>query len=332
VTASVELSSTAVHLAPPPVSPAQLEASLREAAGADAVVHRCAPFDYTTSHPLWHVTATVAGRRRELVLKDLRPGRETPAAAGTRPQEVTDPAREVAVYASRLAGSGLTPQVAACAPQRDRPWVLLELVDGTELWQAADLATWESAARMLARLHVVAGPGAAHGLRRRLLRHDRGFYRHWARRAVTMAPRDRARAVRSVVARSATALEIVLDQPRTLIHGEAVASNVMVRRDGSCLLIDWETAAHGPGLWDLAAMAEGWNEYAVARIAVAYRAQVLQLGGAVPDLLSFLRALDACRLQQCIQWLGWAPDWQPPDAHQKDWLRRARQLADRLES
>jgi Phosphotransferase enzyme family len=37
-----------------------------------------------------------------------------------------------------------------------------------------------------------------------------------------------------------------------LIHGDAKASNVLVRGDGSVCVIDWEIAALGDGLWDVA--------------------------------------------------------------------------------
>jgi Phosphotransferase enzyme family len=37
-----------------------------------------------------------------------------------------------------------------------------------------------------------------------------------------------------------------------LIHGDAKSSNVLVRADGSVCVIDWEIAAIGDGLWDVA--------------------------------------------------------------------------------
>ncbi len=39
-----------------------------------------------------------------------------------------------------------------------------------------------------------------------------------------------------------------------LIHGDAKSTNVLVRPDGSVRIIDWELAAVGDGLWDVAGM------------------------------------------------------------------------------
>ena len=39
-----------------------------------------------------------------------------------------------------------------------------------------------------------------------------------------------------------------------LIHGDAKSTNVLVRADGSVRIIDWELAAVGDGLWDVAGM------------------------------------------------------------------------------
>lgn len=40
-----------------------------------------------------------------------------------------------------------------------------------------------------------------------------------------------------------------------LIHGDAKSGNVLVREDGSIRVIDWEIAALGDGLWDIAGIA-----------------------------------------------------------------------------
>ena len=68
-------------------------------------------------------------------------------------------------------------------------------------------------------------------------------------------------------------IERLLDLPRTLLHGDFNASNILVRDSGTSHVgreaepeericpVDWEMAAVGPGFTDLAALISGgWNE------------------------------------------------------------------------
>jgi thiamine kinase-like enzyme len=89
--------------------------------------------------------------------------------------------------------------------------------------------------------------------------------------------------------------------------------------------VDWELAAAGPGLTDLAALVGGWPEADREALASAY--------ADVPGIPSFsARDLDYARLQLAIQWLGWAPaSWTPPEGQRHDWLAEALELAERLE-
>ena len=62
------------------------------------------------------------------------------------------------------------------------------------------------------------------------------------------------------------AVERLVRLPSTLIHGEFYASNIVVQETTErCRIcpVDWETAAVGPGLIDLAALTSGaWSERA----------------------------------------------------------------------
>jgi hypothetical protein len=66
-------------------------------------------------------------------------------------------------------------------------------------------------------------------------------------------------------------------------------------------------------------------------MADAYRRRIIELGAVVSPAGTFSAALDACRLQQCVQWLGWSQEWVPRAEHRRDWLADAVALADRLE-
>jgi thiamine kinase-like enzyme len=85
--------------------------------------------------------------------------------------------------------------------------------------------------------------------------------------------------------------------------------------------VDWEVAAVGPGLTDLAALVGGWSDQGREAIAAAY--------ASVAD--ASLASLDYARLQLALKWLGWAPpSWTPPEGQRHDWLVEALELAERL--
>jgi len=121
--------------------------------------------------------------------------------------------------------------------------------------------------------------------------------------------------------------------PVTFIHGEYYASNILVPETAGKIRIcpvDWEMAALGPGLMDLAALTAGkWRDEERDLIALAYCQAVPENEKrAAQD--EFLTDLDFCRLHLSLQWLGWSPDWKPPPEHSQDWLTEAIRLADKL--
>ncbi len=117
----------------------------------------------------------------------------------------------------------------------------------------------------------------------------------------------------------------MLALPRTVVHGEFYASNVLVATDNAAARVapvDWELAGVGAGLTDLAALVSGgWSEPDRASIVAAYEA-----AGGTTEGLGF------ARLQLAIQWLGWAPaTWMPPAGQRHDWLSEAVSLAEGLD-
>jgi thiamine kinase-like enzyme len=124
-------------------------------------------------------------------------------------------------------------------------------------------------------------------------------------------------------------VEHLLSLPVTIVHGDFSASNVLVAETATGLRVcpvDWEAAGLGPGLTDLAALVTGWREPEVVKLADAY---VSGMGGGSEPLSAVFAALDACRFQLCIQWLGWSHMWTPPAEHARDWLAEAVALAER---
>ena len=258
------------------------------------------PFEYASSWPLDQLQVRRPdGSDLRLLVKQLGGGH------AAKPGFVCDPAREIQVY-WLLAGAGLG--TARCYAS-GRWWLALERIDGDPLWQAAGLSAWAASARWAARLHQ-------HFREREptapaLVRHGRDFYRQWFKRAA---------AERDEVAVLEPALDAAIDRlaalTPTLIHGELYPANVLIA-DGRVTAVDWEMAAIGPGVIDLAALVTGWERDSRAAIVAAF-------GDVDP------RDLAAAELVLALQWLGWSQPWKPPAAQQRDWLTEAQRAAGAL--
>lgn len=285
------------------------EAELERLLGRPVTRVRRERFAYASSHPLARLDVELAdGGTLPLVEKDTR--ELLPAAAGAKPRFLRDPCREIEVYREVLAGAGVPAPAFVGAVGSS---LVVERVDGTPLTEVGELAVWQRAAAELARLHRhLRGRGSE-----RLLRCDVVYYARWLERARALA----GVAVDAFSEAYAAAAQRLLRLPRAVIHGELYPSNVVVAGKRVCFL-DWETAALGPPLLDLAALTSGpgWSEAQRVAIVAAYAAK------AEVDP----RDLDACRLVVAVQWLGWSATWSPPAPQRHDWLAAAREAAGAL--
>jgi len=292
------------------------------------------PSRYRTSFPLEEVDVWLDdGTALRLLFKDLAID-GLGSARRAKPSFLLDAAREVLVYrdvldpvrwgTARCHGTALD-------RRRGRYWLLIERVDGVELYQCGAIDTWKHVSQWLAAFHA----GMAHEIAEEaaraahLLIHDAMYYRRWRRRAEQLLPRGtpaHAPVPRSVASwlleRYDAATDLLLTQPRTLVHGELYASNVLVNEhSGRVCPVDWEVAALAPALTDLGAFVSGgWNESERADLTQAYFG-----AAATVDQLQILRC---CQLHIAIQWLARSPDWRPPTEHRHDWLADAVRLAE----
>ena len=290
---------------------------------------------YATSATIEDVDVTLRdGSSLALTLKDLSRPALLAAARGVKAPFLRDPEREIDTYRLLLCDAALGTPVchsAVADRARGRYWLALERVPGVELYQVGELDRWEHAARWLAGMHEKLAPRIRDGSALpALLVHDRDACRRWMRRACAFAP-DGA-AIRRLAAVHEAALDRLLALPVTVIHGDLFASNVLLcgpaGAERVCAL-DWEMAGIGPGLLDLASLVSGgWDEEERTAIALAYH--VASQHEATGDTDVFLADLDVCRLQLCIQLLGWSADWAPPGDHDHDWLGEALELVERL--
>jgi aminoglycoside phosphotransferase (APT) family kinase protein len=272
-----------------------------DALGDHVVSVETTPHPYATSHSLHEAHVELAGGRTlTAVVKEAT--RRPP----DRPAFVHDSRRERETYRHVLQPSG------AWAPRLlgvSGPYLVLEHVQGVPLWQC-ELA--DVAGRLGGTLRSLHDTLADHIDEPFLLRCDRPFYERWFTRA-----REFDRAVGPLARTHELATARLLSEPTRVIHCELYPSNVIVCDDAD-VIVDWETAAEGPAVLDLAALLAGWPEAEASALLEAY--------GAVDPV-----ALDCARLHLAIRWLGWSSRWSPPPQHAHHWSEEARRVALRLE-
>ena len=265
------------------------------------------PYEYRSSAPI--VELELEGRT--LLLKDLCPGALTARARAAKVDALYDPRREVEVYRSLLVPARLgTPELAAALvdPERERYWLIIEKVRGTELYQVGELERWADALRWLARCHDhFSGIAPADYL----VRYDRQFFELWPGRAKVS------------LAGYAAVVERLASMPTTLVHGDLYASNVLVA-EGRVCPVDWERAGVGPGVLDVAALTMGHPD--AATLVAEYQRALAD----PPEADRLAADLDCARLHLEMQWIGWSPDWEPPPEHARDWNAELRRLVERV--
>jgi aminoglycoside phosphotransferase (APT) family kinase protein len=274
------------------------------------------------------------------VAKDLSPRSLFHEAREAKPAFLGDPRREIEVYRRLLVRHRFAPTFwgAEQTPAVGRHWLVVEKVAGVELYQVGEPSTWQAVASWLARMHstFAANPMIA-GRGPRLLRYSGPFYRAWLRRARALLARDasltpsESRRFERLVLGYPRVVDALVALPVTIIHGDFYPSNILIPHESDAFdvrAIDWEMAAAGPGLVDLAALTSGgWADDERFAMASAYR-KALRGPGPTPPIDEFMLQLSLCRLHLAVQWLGWSSEWSPPPEHEHDWLGEALRLAE----
>jgi Phosphotransferase enzyme family len=324
------------------VSDQELIAGLAEHQGRNVLELARWPYRYATSAPLEEVRVSMDdGTEMKLILKDLARDHLLGDARTTKPAFLHQPGREVETYRRILAPAGIGARCFAAVAEPDPPrhWLLLEKVPGVELWQVGELSVWEEVARWLGGLHArFAGRiDELRGANPYLLEHSVSWYRSWCERARAALARStdrRASTLQRALDRNGEPIAPLAALPRTFVHGEFYPSNILVVRDDRrprVCPIDWEMAAIGPGLIDLAALVGGWDPPERGRLVAAYLSGLPDGDAARPDPETLGDNLARCQLQLALQWLGWSPDWRPPPEHAHDWIGEATKLVQELE-
>jgi Ser/Thr protein kinase RdoA (MazF antagonist) len=221
---------------------------------------------------------------------------------------------EARIYDDILAGLAVgTPALFGSwsDPATDHTFLALEHVDGLRLHRSAP-SSLVDVGRWLGALHRNGTPVAtAHPSVRR---YDERFFRGWSERALRYVRELRPDAdwVEALVRRFDEHMvpRLLATEP-VFIHGELYPENVMVAGDRICV-VDWQSAAIGPGVIDLASLTEGhWQPDLVRDCREAY------VGSRWPDNdhATIDDDLEAAQLYWALRWLGAEGGAAPADRH-----------------
>src|SRR5262249_6760314 len=198
-------------------------------------------------------------------------------------------------------------------------WLFLEFVVGTPL-AYREFDDWVAAAGWLGRLH---GHFAGQAERLRacdfLARHDADFF--WARAqgalgAVSEGAPPLAARLEGVLDCYGRWVQVMLDQPATLVHGAYKPRHILVdvhARPPRFCPVDWELAAVGSGLYDLAFLAYGFEPPSLDRLLDSYRHQAGAHGLPLPDRERMRRVVDCFRLHRVLKALASRPARKVPE-------------------
>jgi Ser/Thr protein kinase RdoA (MazF antagonist) len=248
------------------------------------------------------LTVATGARTVELLLKD-HGRRRLPGDDGERA------AREIEVYRRILDPELLgTPRHLGwrLEAQDGRSWLLLEHVRGT-LLRDLSFEHWRAAAAWLGRLQ---GHAAARGLALDppafLLRHDLAHLSSTAEeafRAVASIDVGLEQDLRDAIEGYQEGFRRLDAQPRTLVQGSFRPENVLLdpAAPPRVIPLDWEHAALGCALHDVAALVNGLDRERRMQLLEVHRAAALELGLPLPEdpeareLLAILRQYDLLR-------------------------------------
>ena len=273
--------------------------------------------EHTTSFQGERLSLSLEGGEPVRVFfKDLNPEHQTQKAQKVRKPDATPSCRELEVYQSILSRLRLgTPQLYAVRwePERGIYWLFLEDTGSSRLRECRNFARWVAAAAWAARFHAATLhlPDSA---ARFLPRYDYEHYRQCVSGVQKLLPNLEARD-REIVSRGLECYENRLDWftalPCTVIHGQFFGKNVMLRKrnpEHRIAVIDWETAAIGPGAFDLVSLSAGnWTKEQRLALWRAYFEQYQADAGCQLDWDTFCLDLGGVSLYHALGWLAW---WQ----------------------
>jgi aminoglycoside phosphotransferase (APT) family kinase protein len=248
--------------------------------------------------------------------------------------------RELKVYQELLEGSGLgAPRFFGSEwdERRGRYRMLLELVDA-EVIEEVDERNGVPAVAWLARMqrHFLNRPEQ---LSRAdfLVAHDRTYFESKARDAerdvctLASAPGRRLRRVLACYERN---IDLMSGQPSCLVHGGYIPWHVLVDRRTTptrVCAVDWELAARGHNLYDLAVFTDDAAPQLRKELCAAYR-DAAQRHGVTTHGSDLEPIVECFRLHRVVDWMSRSVEKEFPPPKIEWLLQRAESLVEAIES
>src|SRR5258706_13457638 len=198
-------------------------------------------------------------------------------------------------------------------------WLFLEYLGGSlRVGKLNDPATMAQTARWIAQFHVSSQRLLSNERLRFLKRYDKEYYVGWISRTVDFAgPNHRKSSwLHRLYERAEHFLSPLLEFVPAIIHGEYYQHNILFHQGRICP-IDWESAAVGEGLIDLACLTDGWE----SRIADVCTATYVRTRWPEEVPADFERVLKAARLYITVRWLGDDPDFTRSADARRYWMQ-----------
>jgi hypothetical protein len=191
-----------------------------------------------------------------------------------------------------------------------RTWLILEFVDGVPLgWR--ELETWYEAAAWLGRWQTAVAD-QLQSLRESSHFPDRGhaYFDNIARNATAGAARfgeDVAWKVETALPAYLKGAEQLIRQPQTLVHGAFRPHQILVDPEQTPVRIcptDWEIAAIGSCLYDLAALTDGFDGPSLETFLDRFLTEATWLQDDPPDLPDLQLAIKTCSTHRTLKWIA----------------------------
>jgi hypothetical protein len=256
------------------------------------------------------------GDQLRLFVKYFGPSRYAKGDVGSRAR------CELAAYRDLLSAADLGTAAyygALWNETRARRWLFLEHVSGTAI-EYREFSWWVAAARWLARLHQDVAERANRAQLASLLSHDARFFRSTATTAICAVASVSSRlgdCMAEVVRRYDLRIGRMVDEPQALVHGAFKPRHVLVddtREPCRVCPIDWELAASGSRLYDLAFLAHGFVAPQLDELLQAYRDEALLRDVPVAGVEEMRYLVDCFRIHRILKALCRAEERQFSEA------------------
>lgn len=272
---------------------------------ASIVDLRSAPSLSATSYAAQEVTVRLSDETiLRMFLKDFGSSQLFKEDAGGRR------ARELHVYRDLLGDAELGVPAyygALWGEEQGRFWMVVELVEGVPVAEC-EFGSWPAATAWLARMQGLYARDPDRFERSPLLiRHDADFFASRAERALSSAKRISGRAMRRlqrILAGYDDFVALMANQPSTFVHGSYRPENVLVdepSRPSRVCVVDWELAAIGAPLYDLARLCDGFRGERLDRLLDSYCEEAHVRDVPVPDRGRMVEILDCFSLQRVVK-------------------------------